>query len=147
MSDLKLALLELSSSAETDLTGGGSYDSIAGTFALDAQSDSEFTALGSGCGITWGGDEAATVVADCSLTLAAASANSDLSLRWYVDGSAVGQPVHLQPANTNPHPVSVPQLLPVDAGKEIELKLANNTDDTNATAQTATMRLQVITHS
>jgi hypothetical protein len=146
MADLKFCLVELSASAETDLTGPGTWDSIAGTFTLDSKSDSDFELAGAGCKVTYNGTSPATVVADAAVSVNA-TATGEIGIGFAVDGTQEQEHVHTKPGNTNITPETLPTLLDVAPGETIELVMINSADATNATAEHVSMRLQAFTYS
>jgi len=141
MANLYRCLVELTASAETDLTGPGTFDSIAGTYALGSRTHTAvFTLEASGCAVTYNGTEPADVMADCAVSVNA-TATGEIALGWHVDGVQVQEHVHTQPGNTNITPASLPVWLYVEPGQVIELRMENHANDTNATAEHVVMRL------
>lgn len=147
MANVYFALIELTAAAETDLTGPGTWDTIGGTFALDSQSSDVFELDENDiCKVTYGGANAARVSVDFMFSINA-TATGEIALAVFVDDVQVQEHVHTKPGNTNITPAGLPTLVTLQSGSTLEVKMSNHANDTNATAEHASVRLTAFSSS
>ena len=121
------------------------FTTIAGTFTDGGLSDSSLVLQGSGCAFQYTGSDDVRLLALASVSLNAAAGAKKWELGWHVDDVQEGGTLQQYCYTAQPYIVTAPTLLAVSQDEVVELKIANNTDTNNFTADKLSVLLAAFT--